>query len=255
MYYQYYRKNNSWKEKNNALKYLSFIHKPELRFHYRFLSVQNQTKKWSFENLPPFDLVYAFLSRSFRFFSHFWPVVWHLWRFISALITPTCNSAAKHQFYKECEITCTGWYERATSQCVTKLKGKNTCDRFVFISNRSDAGKPFQTAPAHQLCILEGWYVFNRAPLWPLEICLFLAFAHNIDHRVTKTMGPHTFKKFTLCKHSLSLAQYTMRDKEEGNKRRSFKIKFSVFALSFGVFYRLLRSRWKPIQSYQCFEF
>ena len=46
-----------------------------------------------------------------------------------------------------------------------------------------------------------------------------------------------------------------MRDKEEGNKRQSFKIKFSVFALSFGVFYRLLRSRWKPIQSYQCFEF
>ena len=89
------------KKKNNALKYLSFIHKPELRFHYRFLSVQNQTKKWSFENLPPFDLVYAFLSRSFRFFSHFWPVVWHLWRFIWALITATCNSAAKHQLHIE----------------------------------------------------------------------------------------------------------------------------------------------------------
>ena len=27
-----------------------------------------------------------------------------------------------------------------------------------------------------------------------------------------------------------------MRDKEEGNKRQSFKIKFSVFALSFGGF-------------------
>ena len=89
------------KKKNNALKYLSFIHKPELRFHYRFLSVQHQTKKWSFENLPPFDLVYAFLSRSFRFFSHFWPVVWHLWRFISALITATCNSAAKYQLHIE----------------------------------------------------------------------------------------------------------------------------------------------------------
>ena len=186
------------------------------------------------------------------FFSHFWPAVWHLWRFISALITPTCNLAAKHQLYIEFEISCTGWYERATSQCVTKLKGKNTCGRLVFVSNRSDAGKPFQMAPAHRLCILEGWYVFNRAPLWPLEICLFLAFAHNIDHRVTKTIGPHTFKKFTLCKHSLSLAQYIMRDKEEGNKRQSFKIKFSVFALSFGVFYRLLRSHWKPIQSYQC---
>ena len=140
-----------------------------------------------------------FVAIFLSFFSHFWPVVWHLWRFISALITPTCNSAAKHQFYKECEITCTGWYERATSQCVTKLKGKNTCGRFVFISNRSDAGKPFQTAPAHQLCILEGWYVFNRAPLQPLEICLFLALAQTIDHRVTKTIAPHTFKKFTRC--------------------------------------------------------
>ena len=162
-------------------------------------------KKWSFENLHPCDLVYAFLSRSFRFFSHFWPVVWHLWRFISALITPTCNSAAKHQLYIEFEITCTGLYERATSQCITKLKGKNTCGRLVFISNRSDAGKPFQTAPAHQLCILEGWYVFNRAPLQPLEICLFLAFAHNIDHRVTKTIAPHTFKKFTRCASTVCL--------------------------------------------------
>ena len=113
--------------------------------------------------------------------------------------TPTCNSAAKHRLYIEFEIACTGWYERATSQCITKLKGKNTCGRFVFISNRSDAGKPFQTAPAHRLCILEGWYVFNRAPLQPLEICLFLAFAHNIDHRVTKTIAPLTFKKFTRC--------------------------------------------------------
>ena len=151
------------------MKYLSFIHKPELRFHYRFLSVQHQTKKWSFEpsfeNLPLGDLVYAPLSRSFRFFSHFWPAVWHLWRFISVLITPTCNLAAKHQLYIDFQRTCTGWYERATSQCVTKLKGKNTCGRLVFVSNRSDAGKPYQTAPAHQLCILEGWYVFNRAPL------------------------------------------------------------------------------------------
>ena len=105
LYYQYYRKKNSWKEKkNNALKYLSFIHKPELRFHYRFLSVQHRTKKWSFENLPPCDLVYDFLSRSFRFFSHFWIVVWLLWRFNLALIRPTCNSAAKHQLYIEFEI-------------------------------------------------------------------------------------------------------------------------------------------------------
>ena len=93
LYYQHYRKKNSWKEKIMLWNSCPFIHKPELRFHYRFLSIEHQTKKWSFENLPPCDLVYAFLSRSFRFF--FWPVVWHLWRFNSALITPTCNSAAK----------------------------------------------------------------------------------------------------------------------------------------------------------------
>ena len=205
LYYQYYRKKNSWKEKKNALKYLSFIHKPELRFHYRFLSVQRQTKNGHSKTYLRVILLTLFLSRSFQFSSHFWPVVWHLWRFISALITPTCNSAAKHQLYIEFEITCTGWYERATSQCVTKLKGKNTCGRFVFISNRSDARKPFQTAPAHQLCILEGWYVFNRAPLQPLEIWLSLAFADNIDHRVTKTIAPHTFKKFTRCASTVCL--------------------------------------------------
>ena len=120
---------------------------------------------------------------------------------------------------------------------VSKLKGKNTCGRLVFVSNRSDAGKPFHTAPAHQLCIQKGWCVFNRAPLQPLEICLFLAFANNIDHRVTKTIAPHKIQ--SLCKHSLSLAKYIVCEKEEGNERRSFKIKFSVFALSFRVFYRL----------------
>ena len=48
---------------------------------------------------------------------------------------------------------------------------------------------------------------------------------------------------------------YIMCEKDEGNERWSLKIKFSVFALSFGVFYRLAGSRWKPIQSYRCFEF
>ena len=98
-----------------------------------------------------------------------------------------------------------GWYERATSQSVTKLKGKNTCGRLVFVSNRSDAGKPFQMAPAHQLCILEGWDVSNGAPFQPLEICLFLAFAHNIDPRVTKTIAPHIFKKFNCCASTVCL--------------------------------------------------
>ena len=69
------------------------------------------------------------------------------------------NSAAKHQFHVEFEITWTGWYERATSQCVNKLKARNTCGRLVFVSNQSGPGKPFQMAPAHQLCIVEGWFV------------------------------------------------------------------------------------------------
>ena len=148
------------------MKFLFFlIYKPELRFHYRFLSVQHQTKNGHSKTYIRVILFTLFCRDLFGFFLTFGQLF-----DISALITPTCNSAAKHQLYIEFEITCTGWYERATSQCVTKLKGKNTCGRFVFISNRSDARKPFQTAPAHQLCILEGWYVFNRAPLQPLEI-------------------------------------------------------------------------------------
>ena len=143
MYYQYYiEKIIPEKKKNNALKYLSFIHKPELRFHYRFLSVQNQTKKMVIQKLTSLWSCLRFFVTIFSVFSHFWPAVWHLWRFISVLITPTCNSAAMHQLYIEFERTCTGWYEHTTSQCVTKLKGKNTCGRLVFVSNQSDAGKP-----------------------------------------------------------------------------------------------------------------
>ena len=43
-------------------------------------------------------------------------------------------------------------------------------------------------------------------------------------------------KIHSLCKHSFSLAQYIMCEKEEGNERRSLKIKSLVFALSLGVF-------------------
>ena len=165
--------------------------------------LQHRTKKWSFENLPPCDLVYDFLSRSFRFFSHFWPVVWLLWRFNSALIRPTCNSAAKHQLYIEFEILARDGMNVQLRSVSPSWRG-----RLVFVSNRSNPGKPFQTAPAHQLCILEGWYVLNRASLYSyslLEICLFLAFAHNIDHRVTKTMAPQTFKKLTRCASTVCL--------------------------------------------------
>ena len=84
------------------------------------------------------------------------------------------NSAAKHQFHVEFEITWTGWYERATSQCVNKLKARNTCGRLVFVLNRSGPGKPFQMAPAHQLCIVEGWFVLGN-PLSPRKGACFLS--------------------------------------------------------------------------------
>ena len=167
-----------------------------------------------------------FVAIFLSFFSHFWPVVWHLWRFISALITPTCNSAAKHQFYIECEITCTGWYERATSQCVTKLKGKNTCGRFVFISNRSDAGKPFQTAPAHQLCILEGWYVLNRASLYSYSLWKYACFwpLHTTSIIVSRRLS-----RRILSKNSLAVqAQFvfgTIYNVWKGRRKREAKFK------------------------------
>ena len=124
--------------------------------------IRKLTSVWSCKRFSCRDL-FSFLLTFGQLFDIFGASFRHL------LHQRTCNSAAKHQFYIECEITCTGWYERATSQCVTKLRGKNTCGRLVFVSNRSDADKPFQTAPAHQFCILEGWYVLNRAPLWPLH--------------------------------------------------------------------------------------
>ena len=200
------------------MKYLSFIHNPELRFHYRFLSVQHETKKWSYENLPPCDLFYAFLSRSFRFSSHFWPVVWHFWGFNSSLITPTSNSAAKHQLYIEFQITCSGCYERATSHCVTKLKGKNTCGRLVFVSSRSDAGKPFQTAPAHQLCKLERWYVFYRAPLQPWKYARFWPL-----HR-TSIIVSRRLSRRILSKNSLAV-QAQLYNVWKGRRKRQAKFK------------------------------
>ena len=139
------------------------------------------------------------------FFSHFWPAAWHLWRFISALITPTCNLAAKHQLYIEFEISCTGWYERATSQCVTKLKGKNTCGRLVFVSNRSDAGKPFQMAPAHRLCILvkvgmsltgHRYGLWKYACFWPL---------HTTSIIVSPRLSGRILSKNSLCASTVCL--------------------------------------------------
>ena len=64
-----------------------------------------------------------------------------------------------------------------------------------------------------------------------------------------------------LSKNSLAVqAQFvfgTIHNVWKGRRKREtkFKDKFSVFGLSFGVFYRLPGSRWKPIQSYRCFEF
>ena len=146
----------------------------------------------------------------------------------------------------EFEIACTGWYERATSQCVNKLKGRNTGGHLVFVSNQCVAGKPLQTAPAHQLCILEDWCVFGDRYSPRKGACFGLCTQHrrNIDQRVTKTIAPRNFQKIhMLCNLSLTRAQDKMWNTNNRNDRRSSGAKFSVFALSFGVFYRLPGSR------------
>ena len=89
--------------------------------------------------------------------------------------------------------------------------------------------------------------LWKYACFWPLHTTSII-----VSRRRSRRI---LLKIHSLCKHSLSLAQYIMCEKEEGNERWSLKIKFSVFAPSFVVFYHLPGSRWKPIQSYQCFEF
>ena len=129
-----------------------------------------------------------------------------------------------------------------------------TCGRLVFISNRSGAGKPFQTAPGHQLCILLGWYVLGYryiprkdACFWPLHTTSAqqrFTMISSCHEAATRTIAPRNFQKIhLLCKHSLSLPQYIMREKEDGNERRSLKIKFSVFAPSFVGFFIAYRAR------------
>ena len=192
------------------------------------------------------------------FFSHFWPVVWHLWRFNSALIRPTCNLAVKHQLYIEFEILA--------------RDGMNVQLRRVSPSWRARA--PAIVLSSYQIEVTLANH-FKRLQLTSsayLKVGMSL-----IEHRYIATafgnmldFGLYTqhrsscheayraayFQKIhSLCKHSLSLVQNIICEKEEGNERRSLKIKFSVFALSFGVFCRLPGSRWKPIQSYRCFEF
>ena len=113
-----------------------------------------------------------------------------------------------------------------------------TCGRLVFVSNRSGAGKPFQTAPGRQLCILEGWYVLGHRHIPRKDACFWPLHTISAHEAATKTIAPRNFQKIhLLCNHSLSLAQYIMRVKEDGNERRSLKINFSVFAPSFGVFF------------------
>ena len=204
------------------MKYLSFIHKPEFRFHYRFLSVQHRTKKWSFENLPPCDLVYDFLSRSFRFFSYLWIVVWLLWRFNLALIRPTCNSAAKHQLYIEFEILARDGMNVQLRSVSPSWRG-----RLVFVSNRSDPGKPFQTAPAHQLCILEGWYVLNRASLYSYSLWKYACFWPL--HTTSIIVSRRRLSRSILSKNSLAVqAQFvfgTIYNVWKGRRKREAKFK------------------------------
>ena len=89
-------------------------------------------------------------------------------------ITPTGNSAAKPKLHIEFEITA-------------------PVGRLVFVSNRSGAGKPFQKAPAHQLCILEGWYVLGDrysprkvACFWPLHTTVIGATSIIMSRRLSR---------------------------------------------------------------------
>ena len=170
------------------------------------------------------------------FFSHFWRVIQHLWRFSSALITSTCNSAAKHQLH--IELTCMGWYERATSQCVTKLKGRTPAvvlSSYQIEVTLANHFKRLQLTSSAYLkvgmsLIGHRYSLWKYACFWPLHTTSII-----VSRRLSRRI---------LSKNSVAVqAQYIMCEKEEGNERRSLKIKFSVFALSFGFFYRLPGSR------------
>ena len=129
-----------------------------------------------------------------------------------------------------------------------------TCGRLVFVSNRSGAGKPFQTVPGRQLCILGGWYVLGHRYIPRKDACFSPLHTISAHEAAMKTIGPRNFQNIhLLCKHSLSLAQYIMREKEDGNERRSLKIKFQFSLQVLGVFYRSPGLLWKPI--YKVFEF
>ena len=84
------------------------------------------TMEWNDHNLPPCDLVYFFFVTIFSVFFSLWPVV------------RTCNLAVCQQVEG---------HEHLRSSCL-RIESKWP-------------GKPFQMAPAHQLCILEGWFVLG----------------------------------------------------------------------------------------------
>ena len=84
--------------------------------------------------------------------------------------------------------------------------------------------------------------LWKYACFWPLHTTSII-----VSRRLSRRI---------LSKNSLAVqAQFVFGTIYNVWKGRSLKIKFPVFALSFGVFYRLPGSRWKPIQSYRCFEF
>ena len=99
------------------------------------------------ENLPPCDLVSAFLSQSFGFF----------------LTLTSCLTSLPLQFCSKAPASYRVWnslhgmVRRCNFAVCQQVEGQETCGCLVFVSHRSVAGKPLQTAPAHQLCILEDW--------------------------------------------------------------------------------------------------
>ena len=92
--------------------------------------------------------------------------------------------------------------------------------------------------------------LWKYACFWPL---------HTTSIIVSPRLSGRILSKNSLCARTVCLWHNIIYcalyyNAWQGRRKQEAKF-FSVFALSFGVFYRLLRSRWKPIQSYQCFEF
>ena len=86
---------------------------------------------------------------------------------------------------------------------------------------------------------LQTWEaVVLRSPPPPHKSCLVLAVAHNIPLTDTKQQQFHT-----VCKFSLALAQYIILTKNYPTNGRNLKAKFTMCALSFVLFFAVVKTR------------